>query len=118
MHPNINVILILCSLSLSLFLPPSLPPSLSLYLSLNHSLSLSSLLSGLPRSYPKTTIGDDGIPNPIGSGGGGLQQAPMTIAGGQIPIQRAQVIRASDPRPLQAGGVQVLPTNVKVSGDV
>ena len=39
----------------------------------------------------------------------------MTIAGGQIP--RAQILRASDPRPPQAVGVQVLPTNqsVKVS---
>ena len=42
----------------------------------------------------------------------------MTIAGSQVPVQRAQIIRASDPRPPQAGGVQVLPTSVKVSGDV
>ena len=87
---------------------PPPPPSLSLSPPLSPRL-------GLPRSYPKTTIGDDGNPNPIGSGGG-PQQAPMTIAGGQVP--RAQVLRASDPRPPQTGGVQVLPTNhsVKVSG--
>ena len=42
----------------------------------------------------------------------------MTIAGSQVPVQHAQIIRASDPRPPQAGGVQVLPTSVKVSGDV
>ena len=90
-----------CHYSFSLS-SPSLPLSLLL-------LGFHCCTSGLPRSYPKTTIGDDGNPNPIGSTG--VPQPPMTIAA----LPRAHAIRASD-SPQQGGGVQMLHHHsVKVS---
>ena len=83
--------------------------------SIKFSLSPFVFSSGLSRSYLKTTIGDDGFPNP---GGVPSQQAPMTIAGSQVP--RAHIIRALEPKVPQVGGVHVLPPHhsVKVGGTI